>query len=344
MGSCVDQIFLSAPRIARPFKKSRDISREEYEKQVDFYFENGYTDNPSGFFDIRDDVPEYEIEEEHPYKDGRYQVISWPSLHEVKNHMIRDRYLSFAENRKGYMVRWIHPSPAEKTVLCLHGYMLGEPEQAHRMFNIERLYDNGLDVALYTAPFHWRRAPLSKLLRGIFIQTDDVVMTCEAMGQSMTDLHSCYQILQKLGSGKTGLIGASLGGYNAALYSCLSDRHSFAAMIVPAVNFSKPYGPSFARMPFKVEQPFMEKLNKIWELPSPLNHKPVLSTDKMLFVASRGDRVCPFEYVEELQKRWNFKRYRYMTGGHWLIFNGQARGRAWYSFLKEMGFTENTQI
>jgi hypothetical protein len=141
-----------------------------------------------------------------------------------------------------------------------------------------------------------------------------------------------------LGAGEIGLIGASLGGYNASLYSCLSDRHSFAAMMVPAVNFSKPYGPRFAKMPFPVEPAFMDKITKVWELPSPLNHTPILPTDRMLFVASRGDLVCPFEFVDELHKKWNFKRWKYMTGGHWLIFNGQERGKAWYSFLADMGF------
>jgi pimeloyl-ACP methyl ester carboxylesterase len=163
-------------------------------------------------------------------------------------------------------------------------------------------------------------------------------MSCEAMGQSMTDLHSCLLLLDSLGAGETGLIGASLGGYNASLYSCLSDRHSFAAMMVPAINFSKPYGPAFAKLPFTVDPSFMEKITKVWELPSPLNHTPKLSTDRMLFVASRGDRLCPFEYLEQLREKWQFSRFRYMTGGHWLIFNGKQRGKAWYNFLSDMGF------
>ncbi len=339
MGGCVDQVFLSAPRLARPFRPARNISRDDYERQVDFYFENGYVENPTGFFTLSEEVPEHRIIEDRPYLDGRFQVVAYPSLHQVKNPQVRDRYLSFPENRTGYLVRWIHPEPTGKTVLCLHGYMLGEPEQAHTMFHVRKLYGMGLDVALYITPFHWKRAPSSPLLRGIFLQTDDVAMTCEAMGQSMADLHTGFLILKKLGAGDIGLIGASLGGYNASLYSCLSDRHAFAAMMVPAVNFSKPYGPAFAKLPFTVPPSFMGKIVSVWELHSPLNHRPMLSTDRMLFVAARGDRLCPFEYLAELQKRWGFTRYRYMTGGHWLIFNERVRGKAWYTFLKDMGFT-----
>ncbi len=339
IGGCVDEVFLSVPKIAKPFKPVRNICYSDYMRQVDFYFENGYVENPTDFFSISDIVPENRIIEDEPFKDGRYQVITYPSLHTVKNPWISERYLSFQNNRTGYLVRWLHPKPSCKTVLCLHGYMLGEPQQARTMFHVDKLYSMGLDVALYITPFHWRRAPESRLQRGIFLQTDDVAMTCEAMGQSMADLHTCFQILKQRDAGDIGLIGASLGGYNASLYSCLSNRHAFAAMMVPAVNFSKPYGPRFAKLPFKVDSSFMKKIEKVWELHSPLNHLPKLSMDRMLFVASRGDRLCPFGYLAELHQKWGFRRYRYMTGGHWLIFNGRSRGKAWYSFLSDMGFT-----
>ena len=334
----MDQVFLSGPRIARPLKPVRNISRSDYEKQVDFYVDQGYVDQPAGFFTLPDHCPEFRIVEDTPYADGRYQVITYPSVYQVKNPLIKDRYDSFTNNRTGYLVRWVHPVPPKKTVLCLHGYMLGEPAQAHAMFHVRKLYDMGLDVALHITPFHWRRAPSSPLLRGIFLQTDDVSMTCEAMGQSMTDLHTSLRVLQSLDAGSVGLIGASLGGYNASLYSCLSDDHAFAAMMVPAVNFSKPYGPAFAKLPFQVNPGFMKKIVGVWELHSPLNHSPKLSTDHMLFVASRGDRLCPFEYLLALQKKWGFTRTRYMTGGHWLIFNEKVRGKAWYNFLGDMGF------
>jgi hypothetical protein len=340
IGGCVDRVFLTPPRVARVFKKTREITLSDYERQVNFYVENGFTENPSGFFTLPEEAPEFRIIEEKPYKDGRFQVLAYESGYRVKNPLLEDRYQSFERNRTGYIVRWIHPRLTGKTLICLHGYMLGEPEQAHRMFHVDKLYGMGLDVALYITPFHWRRAPESPLQRGIFLQTDDVAMTCECMGQSMYDLHSVYLILEKMGAGDIGLIGASLGGYNASLYSCLSDRHAFAAMMVPAVNFTKPYGPSFAKLPFDVPPEFMEKIVKVWELHSPLSHTPKLSVNKMLFVASRGDLLCPFEYLTELQKKWRFPRYGVMTGGHWLVFNEEVRGRSWYTFLADMGFIE----
>jgi hypothetical protein len=40
------------------------------------------------------------------------------------------------------------------------------------------------------------------------------------------------------------MIGASLGGYHAALFICLARLASFAAMMVPELDFSGPMDPA----------------------------------------------------------------------------------------------------
>ncbi len=338
IGGVVDSFFLGVPRLLKPFKPKRKIDRAAYEKQLDFYMDNGYVDHPETFFTLSEHLSPYTICQETPYRDGRYQIISFPSGYETKNPLIRDRYDSYKENKTGYLVRWTHGDAGRKTVLCLHGYMLGEPMQAHRMFKIRKLFEMGLDVALYITPFHWKRSPAFKALRGIFLQPDNVTMTCECFGQAMDDLNQTVRILEDLGTDAVGMIGASLGGYNASLYSCLTDRVSFAAMMVPAVNFSKPFGPDTVKMSFQIDHDLKEKINRVWELHSPVNLMPKIPKENIIFIASRGDKLCPFENVLRICEKWNWPQYRFLTGGHWLIFNEKERGRVWYSFLKEMGF------
>lgn len=337
-GSFVDRIFLAAPRVISPFKPVRKISREEYEKQIDFYFKEGYVDDPASFFSFPAERPSYEVAERKPYREGEYQVISYQSAYTAKNPFIRDAYRSFANNRTGYIIRWVHGDRPRKTVLCHHGYMLGEPEQARAMFRVDTLFGRGLDVALFIAPFHWRRGTGTFRDRGIYLQPDDVVMTAECAGQAMHDLYGAFLILADLGSPSTGLIGASLGGYNTALFTGLAGIHAFAAMMVPAVNFNRPLGPDTAKHLFPVDERLRGKIHRVYELHSPLHLKPRLPVDRMLVVASWGDLVCPFEYVRELCDQWKITRRHFLTGGHWLVFNREERGRAWYSFLSDMGF------
>ena len=340
MGSLVDRAFLSIPRIAAPFRPARNITREEYERQVDFYIDGGYADRPETFFSFPDTAPAFSIMERTPYHDGEYQLIRYESGYTAKNPLLRDKYHSYTANRNGYLVRWTHGDGKRKTVLCHHGYMLGEPGQAKKMFRVKRLYLTGLDVALFIAPFHWKRSAGPLRQRGIYLQPDDAAMTCECVGQNMYDLYGAFLILSGLGSPETGLIGASLGGYSTALFISLTDIASFGAMMVPAVNFTRPLGPDTARLPFPVDDDFRAKIHRVWELHSPLNFRPKLPAEKMLVVASRGDMVCPFEYVETLCERWGIVNRHFLTGGHWLIFNRKERGRAWYEFLHDRGFLD----
>lgn len=337
-GGCVDSVFLLLPRVLKPFTKKRDLDRVTYQAQLDYYFDEGFVDDPRSFFTMPEETPnDYEISS-RPFRDGFREIITWDSKYRARNPLVRFKYRSFAANRTAHMVRWTHGDQDRKTVVCLHGYMLGEPKQAEKMFKVRKLYDMGLDVALVIAPFHWRRAPEGPGSANIAMQPDDVVMTCEFFGQAMYDICSAGLVLKDLGAGEAGLIGASMGGYHAALFSCLSNAYSFAAMMVPGLNLSKPIGPEKVSLPFKADPEMMKKISKVWQLHTPLNMEPVIPQDRILIIASRGDRLCPFEHVEQLCKKWPGIRRRFMTGGHWLVFNGGARGKSWYSFLVDMGF------
>ncbi|MCF8035855.1 MAG: hypothetical protein K9K62_03165 [Desulfobacteraceae bacterium] len=338
IGGGVDSLFLAVPRLLKHFRPARQADRQTREQEADFYFDHGYTHRPETFFTLPATCPDYRVVEEKPYPGGTYQLIAYPSGYAPQNPLIREYFGSFPANRTGYLARWTHGDPGRKTVLCLHGYMLGEPLQAHRMFKMRKLFEMGLDTALFIAPFHWRRAPENRSLRGIFLQPDDVAMTCECFGQAMHDLELTQNILADLGAGKNGIVGASLGGYFAGLYAALSDRAAFSAMMVPAVNLQRPFGPDSVDLPFEADPELVEKLSTVWQLHSPLNFTPKISAEKMLIIASRGDRICPFAPVYALWEKWGRPSHRFMTGGHWLAFNAKARGAAWYGFLKEQGF------
>lgn len=337
-GGIVDNLFLLVPRILRHLKQPRNISRSEYESHIDFYIQKGFTENPENFFTFPNEIPTYEILSKKPYLDGEYQLISFSSSYKPQNPMLRESYLSYRNNRTGYIVRWTHGRDDAKTVLCLHGYMLGNPRQAERMFRIQKMFELGLDVALFITPFHWKRAPVSKAQRGIYLQPDNVAMTCECVGQTMYDLYSTCKVLRILGADSIGLIGASLGGYLAGLFICLQPIVDFAAMMVPVVNLSGTLGPDIAKLPFPVDAGFLTKAQKIYEFHSPLNFLPKIAKDHILIIASQGDRLCPFKFVRLLCEKWDWPEHQFLRGGHWLIFNNSLRGRTWYAFLQRMGY------
>ncbi|MBC2716996.1 MAG: alpha/beta hydrolase family protein [Desulfobacteraceae bacterium] len=340
IGGLVDDAFLTLPKFLKPFKPQREIDRKTYEQQVDFYFDHHYVDQPETFFQLPETLPEYSIASETLFLGGVRREIIFPSQYAPRNSLITERFFSFPENKTARLIQWAHGDPGRKTLVCLHGYMLGDPDQAEKMFKVKTLFQMGLDVVLFITPFHWKRAPEEKMRRGMFLQPDDVVMTCECFGQAMHDLSQSILVLKDMGAGETGLIGASLGGYNAALFASLSDRIAFAALMVPAVKFTGDFSPKAAKLPFQVDKAFLNRLNRLWTLHSPLNFYPKISQNRILVIASRGDKLCPFVYVHELCEQWGWPKHVFMTGGHWLVANARERGRAWYRFLSEMGFIE----
>ena len=337
-GGFVDDLFMTIGGTLTPFQPKRAVTRDQFIAEIDFYFKRGYINRPETLFSLPDTVPDPQLISERPYADGIREIYAFPSRYTPLHPMVENRFNAFVDNRTAYIVRWSHGSRDRKTVVCLHGYMLGDPVQAERMFKVRSLYDRGLDVALFITPFHWKRAPQQKMLRGIFLQPRDAAMTCECFGQAMHDLHLSLNLLSALGAGKIGLIGASLGGYLAGLYAALTDRMAFAALMVPAVKLTglMPIGSGI--LPFAMDSALLEKTEQVWTIHSPVNFRPKLSKARILVIASRGDRLCPFAHVSELCAKWGITRHLFMTGGHWLTVNSRQRGRMWYQFLAEMGF------
>lgn len=337
IGSFVDEIFLTPGRVIAFLQSRREVDWTACAREIAFYDDQGFVDHPATFFTTPGRAPEYRVKKEAAYGRGLYQEISFDSLYEPRNPFVRERYLGYPENRTGYLIRWTHNDGPRKTVLCVHGFMMGAPREAERMFKIRKLFSMGLDVALCIHPFHWQRISGPRSARRVYLTLGDTAFTNECVGQSIYDLHNAFLILNQLGIRDIGLVGASLGGYIAGVYACLNSEPKFIAMMVPAVSLVRPLTPDifFKRSPF--DRDWQMNAKRAADFHSPLNLRPQVSPDDILVVASRGDKICPFDLVDELQRRWNLLRCHYRTGGHWLVFD-KLRGYAWYSFLREKGF------
>ncbi len=339
LGSLVDELFLAPGRLIAMVQARRAVDWPSYARETAFYHEMGYVDEPATFFSRPEEQPAYRIESQAPYHGGAYQVISFPSGFAPRNPFIRRRYMRFSENRTGYLVRWIHGDRPRPTILCVHGFMMGSPREAERMFKIRTLFDLGLDAALFILPLHWRRIKGGRSARRIYLTLGDASFTNECIAQSVFDLDNAFLILNDLGAADIGMVGASLGGYVAGVYACLRDHMRFAALMVPALSFLRPLGPEafLERAPF--DAAWRGLILRAANFHSPLNLTPRIPSGNILVVASRGDRVCPSDLVEELERRWRLTRCHFRTGGHWLVFD-KLRGRAWYGFLKAMGYID----
>jgi hypothetical protein len=191
-------------------------------------------------------------------------------------------------------------------------------------------------------PFHWKRIAGPRAARSVYLTLGDTAFTNECVAHSVYDLDNSFSILGEFGAADIGIIGASLGGYIAGVYAGVRRNPKFIAMMVPSLSFLRPISPDmfYKRAPF--DSDWRNYVRAAADFHSPLNLRPRIHTDRILVVASRGDKICPFDLVDQLQRRWKLPRCFYRTGGHWLVFD-KLRGRAWYNFLKEMKYISETQ-
>lgn len=342
-GKDVDEFLLHSARVLRVLQRRKvHVDRARLESLVDFYLDSRYPERPARFFSFPRKPPTAAVSEERPFSDGTVRTYSFRSGYSVRNPAFRDDFHAAAMNRTAYLVHWSHGDRGRNTVICCHGYSLGEPGQAARMFRVHKLYGLGLDVALFITPFHWKRAssPLERFSPPFPFQHP--LLGLEGFGQAMYDLCSSCLLLEEMGAPRIALIGASLGGYLAALFASLTRRADLVTLIVPFLDFrslSLPAGPlSPGRRKYEGGRSLQKKIEALWSIHSPFSHACRLSPDRCLLIASRGDRLCPFEEVKRLQEHWGGPQHFFLRGGHALFFPRRGRGQAWYRFLHEHGF------
>lgn len=337
VGGIPDLVVVNFPD---PTIRKNPLDRETYLRLLSFYDPDRWDDASRPFFYLPDEPPGHEVVQTVTYNSGRRELIRYPSRYVPRNPEVAERFNRRRRNLTGYLHIWRHDdSTSRPLVLVIHGLMMGGPLKARRMFNIDRLFGLGLDVALHTLPGHWRRSDFPLFQR--LLDPADVPLTVERMAQNVHDLHSARMLLERMGYDDVGMIGASMGGFTAALYaSRVSEGPDFMFLAVPAVSVGNYLRPSRFRFSFPVDAELARATERAQELCSPLFLEPRYDTSRMRVVAHTGDRICEAKETRRWIKDWGIEDYVEVVGGHWIYLDRRARGDAWYGLLRERGYIE----
>jgi hypothetical protein len=337
IGGIPDRILTSIPDIT--IKKNL-ISKEEYLESLAFYFEEKFQGENGNFFYLPESIPDAKIIEECPFLDGVCETHAFPSGYEVQNSLVEKDFKEYDANSTSYMFLWKHKDDKPRPlVICIHGYMMGTPEKAMNMFKIKKLYKLGLNVALHIQPFHWKRQ--GDFRKSILLNPNNIPLTIESFGQNIHDLHSALLYLKSLGHDKIGAIGASLGGFTLAQYASKTPLLDFIFMVVPAIDLWDFLKPNIRSFSFSIDDEVLKASKKALEVITPLHLVPAYDVEKIGVVMHNGDRLCNHRITKKWIDKWQIKNFKEVTGGHWLYFDKDTRGREWYGWLAKFGFIEN---
>jgi pimeloyl-ACP methyl ester carboxylesterase len=259
---------------------------------------------------------------------GEIVDLAWPSTYEPALPEIRTHYLSYEANRRACARVFRHTGGPRNTIVLLHGYRGGSFFVEERAFPVRWLYKLGLDVVLFTLPFHALRGGAGTPPW----PSANPARSNEGFGQAIHDLRALLRFLQPP---KLAMAGMSLGGYTTALFATV-ERLDFACPIIPVASFPDLYWHHGDGRPERLraerEGITLEMMKDAMAIHTPLLRAPKIRGDQALVVAAEGDRIAPPEHADKLAAHFGCEEMRF-AGGHVLQL---GRGDAFRALARRL--------
>jgi pimeloyl-ACP methyl ester carboxylesterase len=267
--------------------------------------------------------------------DGEVVDLAWPSAYEPAFAPARDHYLAYAPNRRACARLFRHAEPGRPAIVLLHGYQAGQFFIEERAFPARWLYSLGLDVVLFTQPFHalrgGRDAPIWP--------SANPARTNEGFGQAVFDVRALVRWLQP---SRLVVAGMSLGGYTTSLLATLLPL-DFACAMIPVASFSELMWHHNAGRPQRLKAEREGITLDLWRaamaVHTPVMRTPAVPPERMLVLSAEGDRIAPPEHAERLARHFACEEVRF-AGGHVLQVGRAGAFRALARRLARAGIIE----
>ena len=252
---------------------------------------------------------------------GRRLRLSFPSSYRTHDPAFQPALDVFRENRECHALYLTRGKPGTPTVVCIHFWFGGHLALDERILAARTYYRAGMDVLLFTLPFHGPRTPRQARLSGQLFPNRDLQRTNEAFGQAAWDLRALLGWLRReRGAGPTGLVGLSLGGYMAALMAGLDPELAFVAPVMAPCSFADVFWQHGEGRPGRVQAESVGfnlwDFRTLWAVHCPLMHQPRLPRERLLIVRGEGDRVVPAAHPLALARHWGGPRTLTFPGSH----------------------------
>ena len=271
---------------------------------------------------------------------GGVSDASYPSGWVPHVPELRDKYLRWKENDTAHVRLLRHATPRPAIVL-IHGYRAGVFRFEERAWAARWFYDRGLDVALFTLPFHALRAPSARRGTPLF-PSADVARTNEGFGQAIWDLRALVAWLRARGAPSVGVAGMSLGGYTTALAATVEPSLAYAVPFIPVSDMTDIVVDHEALRGTVVPDALVEAGKRAMAIVRPLGRPPVLSGERVLVVAGENDRITATHHAEALARHFAARLVTF-PGAHLLQFGRRKGFGEIAKFLAGLGIIERRE-
>lgn len=324
-GAALDEAFLCYVINTRPLPDANDIDTiyQESQAALEQFESNGWLDKPQSFHHQPPalDHPHFST---GSHRGTDFEFLSFTSEYEPHAHAPgRDRWLSYEANRTAYATVLRHDDDLPRPWLIgIHGFQMGYPLMDMLLFDPEYYHEElGLNVVLPTLPLHGKRR--NGTLSGDGFLAGNVMDTLHAEAQAQWDIRRTLSWVQQQDPTTLGVLGFSLGGYNAALLSSLvtPDEATFGSVTaaIPAIDIPQLFwrhGPPHMLRYMDSLGIAQQDVRRLMQPVSPVSMPSHTPIDRRFIIAASADRVTPPEQAIQLWHHWQRPHISWYQGSH----------------------------
>lgn len=272
-----------------------------------------------------------------------FEHLRWESGYEPHpGEPGRDRWLGYAPNRTAHAWVLRHPSKPRPWLICIHGYEMGFPQIDFAGFQVWKLIrDLQLNVAMAVLPFHGPRRIAR--MSGTGFLAGNFLDTIHAEANAMWDVRRLLGWIRGQHDGPVGVWGLSLGGYNAALFSCLADDLACVIAGIPATDFTRltwRHGPTLQLRWAERNGLIHDEIGEILRVVSPLALETKVAHAHRHIFAGVSDRLVPPDQPRDLWRHWDRPHIEWYQGAHLTFRAHQAARRFVPDALRAAGLVD----
>ncbi|MGH8443153.1 MAG: alpha/beta hydrolase family protein [Nevskiaceae bacterium] len=285
----------------------------------------GWAERPEGLHSAPEAPERVYVQQARVYG-WAYERVSYPSGYMPDTELPGAQLLAQHQNNR-QAVGWVlrHPGPPRPWLVCLHGYRMGEAWLDFVLFSPRWLHERlGLNVFIPVLPLHGPRR--------VGLRSGDQYLDGNPLDLLYAQLQAVWDLRRALAwlrsqeeRPRIGVMGYSLGGYNAALLAQHDDQLDFVIAGIPPSDLAAAmwrHLPRAHREYFEAHGLDLERYRRILRPVSPLALPPKVAADRLYLFAGTADRLVLPDQSLALAKHWGAP-VQWYQGAH-LTFRGEG--------------------
>jgi hypothetical protein len=251
-----------------------------------------------------------------------FEHTSFASAHEPLHPDARDRYQASHAPLHRFHVRSVRVRrrAARRALVYLHPWMLPGPLVNDYILAPRFAERLGCDVFALEHPHHGRRQLAGSPYGGALYLTSDLVMTAEAIRQSISDTRTVVQHLRELGTyDEIGVSGISLGGGVVITVACVEPRIDWAVPIIGCMDIADAIEQSALLAGVRRG---LARSGVTLDVARALDKAlfgglaPVIARERMLIIGAQQDHCVRAARIRKQLAAWPGVRSLWLAGGH----------------------------